>query len=193
MKRMHIIFSTGILLISHIGYINAQPPIKGPDHREMRLPMVAPFGGPGMQNTMETSPPSPMTLDITELKIILEEVGVSKPVVENILTITRNFVAYLDGRLIRIHREELNVREELLKDKPDLNVVRDLTINKSKIFAEVEFSQIKRDLEIKSLLSKDEYEKWKSLMARKMRMMMPQMTGKNVTGPDKNHQLQPKQ
>ena len=72
-----------------------------------------------------------------------------------------------------MQREELNIREELLKEKPDLKAIQKSIAEKSKFFSEVEFAQIKRDLAIKGMLTRDQYDRLKSVTMKKMRSMMP--------------------
>ena len=124
-------------------------------------------------------PFSPLMLqNSSELQRLLDDIGVNKQSAEKILTISKIFSKALDERMIRIQREELNIREELLKDKPDLQSIQSMINKKTLVFSEIEFSQIKRDVEIKSLLSDDEYEKWKSVLMERIQRTMPQFHGK---------------
>lgn len=135
-----------------------------------------PFMGK-MDNPMgpQERPFSPLMLqNPAQLQALLDEIGVNKQSAEKIIVISRNFSKALDGRMISIQREELNIREELLKDKPDLQSIQNMINKKTQIFGEIEFSQIKRDVEIKSLLSDNEYEMWKSALMKQMQRMMPQ-------------------
>ncbi len=158
----------------------AQPPVKDPGGN--RVPVVAPLHLPGMPGVMENSPP--MILDVTELRNLLSEIGIAQQTTDKVTAIVRAFIAELDGRLIKVKREELNIKEELLKEKPDLKALQNYVAKKAVIFSEIEFAQIKRDLEIKSLLTQDEYDKWKSVMMKKMRQAMPPMMGKDGPNPD---------
>ena len=112
---------------------------------------------------------SPLMLDISELEKLMNEINISKSVSPKIITIARNFISFFNERIIKVRREELNLQEELLKDKPDLQAIQTLINRKTQIWAEIEFGQIKRDVEIKKLLTLDEYDRWKS----KMREIMP--------------------
>jgi hypothetical protein len=127
----------------------------------------------------QNRPLSPLMLqDPAELQGMLDEIGVNKQNSEKIIAISRSFSKSLDGRMIRIQREELNIREELLKEKPDLQSIQSMINKKTLVFGEIEFSQIKRDVEIKSLLSDNEYEMWKSTLTKRLQRMMPQLRGK---------------
>lgn len=123
---------------------------------------------------------SPLMLDITELEKLMTEININKSVSPKIIAIARNFINYFNERIIKVQREELNIKEALLKDKPDLQAVQTFVNRKTQVFAEIEFGQIKRDVEIKSLLTPDEYDRWKSAMSKKMRQMMP-MKAQNST------------
>lgn len=117
---------------------------------------------------------SPLMLDITELEKLMNEININKSVTPKITTIARNFITFFNERILKVQREELNIKEELLKEKPDLQAIQGFINKKTQVFAEIEFGQIKRDVEIKSLLTQDEYDRWKSAMANKMRQVMTQ-------------------
>jgi hypothetical protein len=162
-----------ILCCGFFSFLIAQPMPRdqaGGDHGKygsLRPPMVAPFGPAGRAPSSMQQPP--IMMDIEELKALLIEFKVSKTATDKVVDITRNFLSQLDGKLIKVQREELNIREELLKDKPDLTAIQGYINKKTLIFAEIEFAQIKRDIEIKSILSRDEYEALKSAMMRRVR------------------------
>lgn len=163
-----------ICLISFSRYVLAE------EHIE-----ISPNGGGPFMGKIDSPmshherPFSPLTLqDPAELQGLLDEIGVNKQSAEKIIVISRNFSKALEGRMIRIQREELNIREELLKDKPDLQLIQNMISRKTQVFSEIEFAQIKRDVEIKSLLSDGEYELWKSALLKHMQRTMPQFRGK---------------
>lgn len=186
MKRIMIV--TGILIAASIGSIMAQPPLNEP-HQRNRMPVVAPFGPPhrgGGENM------SPMVLDVIELQALLTEIGITKPTIEKAVAIVRSFLAEFEGKLIRVQREELGIREELLGEKPDLKAVRNCVNRKALIFAEIEFAQIKRDVDIRALLTPDEYDRWKAAMKKKMQEMMPPGMGGEGPGCDSKGPAQPK-
>jgi hypothetical protein len=162
-------FSYVLLCSGLVSLLMAQPmpPDRHDGHRVQSSPfpprpsVISPFnpgqGGP------------PIMMDIAELKKLLHEINVNKQSIDKIVVITRTFLTQLDARLIKVQREELNIKEELLKDKPDLSAIKGFIAKKSQIFAEIELSQIKRDVEIKSLLSREEYESLKSAMMKEMK------------------------
>lgn len=87
---------------------------------------------------------------------------------EKILNITRAFHNLFESKIIGVQRLELDIREELLKENVDLSKIESAVIKKTKIFSEIEFAQIKRDVEIKSILTAEEYEQWKQQILCKM-------------------------
>ncbi len=136
---------------------------------------ITPLQG-GMPLMMKMNPemmpgrgfPPPPLLDPSELLAMLDEIGINKQTAEKIATISRNYLRVFDERIIHVQREELDIKEELLKDKPDLQSIQTMINKKTQVFSEIEFGQIKRDLEIKSLLTDQEYEKWKAVMLERI-------------------------
>ena len=64
-----------------------------------------------------------------------------------------------EGQMIKIQREDLTIKEQLLKDSPDMQVIQTSINSKSQIMADLEFSKIKMELDIKALISKDDMAK----------------------------------
>jgi hypothetical protein len=143
-----------------------------------KIPMMQPMG-PGMRGMHSSiENPQPMMMNMTELQNLMSEINIDKNVSIRITGIARSFLKLLDEKILKVQKEELGIKEELLKDKPDLQVIQNGITRKSQIFSEIEFAQIKRDLDIKSLLTQDEYDRWKSAMMTKMRKMMPAVMDK---------------
>jgi len=161
----------GVLFAAVWMGVSAQPIPQGSGGGNGSSPRIAPFGRLGPQRGMEGAPP--VLLDVNELKIQLEEIGIEKSVIEKITAISYEFVGKFEGLLIKVHREELNIREELLKEKPDLKNIQKFIKEKTGYFSEIEYLQIKRDLAIKELLTQDEYGQLKSATMKKMREMLP--------------------
>lgn len=133
-----------------------------------------------------------MVMDISELKNLMTEINIDKATMAKIVTVARAFKNTLEERLIKIQKEELAIKEELLKEKPDMQPIQAAISRKTQIFGDIEFAQIKRDLEIKSLLTQDEYDRWKSAIMQKMREMMPRLQGKIPPGSADKKSLQQK-
>jgi hypothetical protein len=146
----------------------------GPDKK-----MMPPMGMMDHEGGGSAEIPPQMMMDLPALQELMTEINIAKPVSAKIITIARNFRAFLDERIIKIQREELNIKEELLKENVDLQAIQGAITRKTQVFSEIEFTQIKRDLEIKSLLTQDEYDRWKSAMKQKMRQMMPRAMDRN--------------
>jgi hypothetical protein len=160
-----------MVIVMGISTIMAQPSLPG-EPQSGKFAEIPPFRAPGgMHNSAENPPP--MMMNIAELQNLLNEISIDKSVAAKIVAIARNFLSNFESRILKIQKEELNVKEELLKEKPDLQLIQNTIAKKTQIFAEIEFAQIKRDLEIKALLTQDEYDRWKSAMMQKMRMFMP--------------------
>jgi len=150
-----------------------------------KLPNLPPGRPPEcMQGSSEN--PQPMMMNITELENLMSEININKSTSSKIVSIAREFLAFFEAKILKIQKEEIAVKEELLKEKPDMQAIQNAVSKKSQMFSEIEFAQIKRDLEIKSLLTQDEYDRWKSAMMKKMRQLMPKMMDKGLqNAPDK--------
>jgi hypothetical protein len=166
--------------------LSAQGPSGDGPNGKMPMMPPPPFGAPnGMHNQSEN--PAPMMMNIAELQNLMGEINISKSVSAKITDIARSFLKSLDENLIQVQKEELNIKEELLRDAPDMQKIQGAITKKSQVFAKIEFAQIKRDLDIKALLTQDEYDRWKSAMMQKMRQMMPEhMKQCRPEGPGKN-------
>jgi hypothetical protein len=164
---------TGLVVVLYMSLAVAQPPKLGGRGESHHLPPVAPFGpSGGMHGGMNAAP---MILDVAELQSMLKQIGINAQTIDKVVGTTRNFMTEFEGKLIRVQREELSIKEELLKEKPDLKAIQNYIAKKTAVFAEIEFAQIKRDIEIKSMLTRDEYDRWKSATMKKMRESMPKM------------------
>lgn len=141
-------------------------------------------GLPGGMQDMPPFDPSPvmhgafgnppqMMMNVSELQSLMSEINIDKTVATRIVAIARAFLKSLDERILKMQREELTIKEELLKDKPDMGAIQNAISRKSQVLSDIEFAQIKRDLEIKALLTQDEYDRWKFAMMKKMRERMP--------------------
>lgn len=119
----------------------------------------------GKYDSQPMPPPpflSPIIKDPVQLQNLLSSIGVNKQSSDAIIGITKTFFKTLDLKVIQIQRLELDIREELTKDKPDLKNVQNLINKKVAVFGEIEFLQIKRDLDIKANLTDTDFDKWKA-------------------------------
>ena len=139
---------------------------------------VFPHGAPPGPMHDVSGNPQPMMMNIAEVVNLLNEINIEKSTSSKIVSIARGFLAFFEVKVLKIQKEEIAVKEELLKEKPDMQAIQNAVTKKSQLFSEIEFAQIKRDIEIKSLLTQDEYDRWKSAMMKKMWQLMPKMMDK---------------
>ncbi len=167
----HVMFALCALLVTTT-ITGAQNPPPPPDNG----PVLINNDGPhhfGKDNDRPMPPPpflSPIIKDPVQLQNLLSSIGVNKQSSDAIVGITKTFFKTLDSKVIQIQRLELDIREELTKDKPDLKNVQTLINKKVAVFGEIEFLQIKRDLDIKGNLTETEFDKWKAAVSDKKRM-----------------------
>jgi hypothetical protein len=165
------VFINCLFLFAFSVYSQSMPP---GDPSFGKLSDLPPGRSPGGMHGSSDNP-QPMMMNITELQNLMSEINIDKSIASKIVSIAREFIASFEAKILKIQKEELSVKEELLKDKPNMQAIQNAVAKKSQLFSEIEFAQIKRDLEIKSLLTQDEYDRWKSAMIRKMRQIMPRI------------------
>jgi hypothetical protein len=173
MKR-RTVFIGCLFFLVFSAYSQGMPPEEPPMGK---MPGFSPGAAPEPIHGSSENPQR-MMMNIAELENLLGEITIEKATSAKIVSIARGFLATFEAKILKIQKEEIAVKEELLKEKPDLQAIQTAVTKKSQIFSEIEFSQIKRDIEIKSLLTQDEYDRWKSAMMKKMRQMMPKMPDK---------------
>lgn len=181
MKLSSILKGLILLLLCHL-YILAAPPSSDsmndrPDD-QFRSDMPPPPHPPehGIEGRPDGVLPDPfMFRDPFKLKALLIEIGINDRTIQQIIVLVRGFNREMEERMLKIQQEELNIKNELLKDDPDLGAIQKITSRKAQIFSEIEFSQIKRDISIKKLLTEEEFEMWKSKMREHMHQMQMQM------------------
>jgi hypothetical protein len=173
------VFNNCLFLFVFSAFSQGMPPGELPMGKMSAFP---PGASPGpMHNASEN--PQPMMMNIPELQNLMSEINIDKSTSAKIVSIARGFLAFLEAKILKIQKEEIAVKEELLKEKPDMQAIQNAVTKKSQLFSEIEFAQIKRDLEIKALLTQDEYDRWKSAMVLKIRQMMPKMMDKGQQNP----------
>ncbi|HEX2956498.1 MAG TPA: hypothetical protein VHO70_06695 [Chitinispirillaceae bacterium] len=189
MKLSSILKSLILLLLCHLNILAAPPSDdammdRPDDHIHSDMPPPPP--GNGMHGKPAGVLPDPfMFRDPFKLKTLLVEIGINDRTIQQIITLVRDFNREMEERMLKIQQEELNLKNELFKDNPDLGTIQKIISRKAQIFSEVEFSQIKRDISIKKLLTEEEFEKWKSKMREQMRQMHQQkIEGRSGTRPD---------
>jgi hypothetical protein len=190
MKLASILKSLILLLLCHL-YLLAAPPSDDPmmdrpdDQIRSDMPPPPPQGN-GLPGKPAGVLPDPfMFRDPFKLKTLLVEIGINDRTIQQIITLVREFNKEMEERMLKIQQEELNIKNELLKENPDLGTIQKIISRKAQIFSDVEFSQIKRDISIKKLLTEEEFEMWKSKIREQMRQMHQQkIEGQSEMHPD---------
>ncbi|MEK6793816.1 MAG: hypothetical protein AABZ39_03515 [Spirochaetota bacterium] len=90
---------------------------------------------------------------------------------KKITTIMADKQSKMERKGIDLERISLDLREELLKDNADINRVKGIIEKKANIMGDIEFLKIKGDLDIKAVLSKEQFEKWRMLVQSRAQMM----------------------
>ena len=94
-----------------------------------------------------------------QINIMQKELGLSLEQTKKIEEIMNLEIKNMELKRISLEKEFLNLREELLKDNPDLEKIKSIIEKKSALEAEMEFNAIKRDLDIKPILTKEQFDK----------------------------------
>jgi hypothetical protein len=87
---------------------------------------------------------------------VLEQAGIGKSTIAKLEDMGKTARTACEGQMIKIKREDLNIKEQLLKDSPDMQAIQTSINNKAQIMADLEFSCIKMEQDIKALVSKDD-------------------------------------
>jgi len=92
-----------------------------------------------------------------------KELGLSDDQVKKINDIMFDSFKQIEGKRIDMEKANLEIKEQLLNDNPNLTKIKTSIDKKSGIKADIEFITIKRDLSIKSVLTQEQFMKWKTL------------------------------
>ncbi len=112
---------------------------------------------------------------------LIAYLNIDKKRSEKILEIVRNFQKLFETKIIALQRADLDIRELLLSNNPDLKKIESVISKKAVVLSEIELAQIKRDLDIRAELTPDEFERWKEVMLFNIKQ------NKSIMA--KNHQL----
>jgi hypothetical protein len=153
-----------IFLSAIVTLLPAQSDFDSPGERdrERRPPRIE----PGRIGIDKPALPPPRLLDVSRLRVMMKEIGISDSGANRIVTLTIGFNNQLERKLIEVQREELNVKEAILSPTPDMKAIEPVIKRKAMIIADIEIAQVKRDLAIRALLSDEEFERWKAYMQR---------------------------
>lgn len=103
------------------------------------------------------------------IDMMKKDLGLSDDQVKKIQDLMNANFKEMELKRIGIEKAFLNIREELLKDEPDLTKIKSIIDQKSVLEADMEFNVIKRDLDIKPILTKEQFDKLKN-MKKPMKM-----------------------
>jgi Spy/CpxP family protein refolding chaperone len=87
--------------------------------------------------------------------------------VTKIQVIMNDSAGKVEAQRIELQRSNLDLKEELNKEKPDLNKVKSIIGKKYSSQTEIDYILIKRDLDIKAVLTPDQIAKWKTQFIEK--------------------------
>ncbi|GEM_PF-4861769 len=81
-----------------------------------------------------------------------------------------------DKEVVRLRSDmelkEIDLREELSKDSPDMNRVKNLIKAKHSIMAEIELAKVKEYIGVKNILTPEQIEKFKTVMRNRAKRSM---------------------
>jgi len=72
-------------------------------------------------------------------------------------TIQKKAIIDIEKKQLELQQERLNIKEELFLDSPDLTKIKSIVDKKASIASELEYLTIKRDLDIKAIMSKEQF------------------------------------
>jgi hypothetical protein len=117
---------------------------------------------------------------------VLEDAGIAQSTITKLADMGTTCRTTCEGTMIKVQREELNIREQLLKDAPDMQAIQTSVNNKAQLLADLEFSKIKMEQDIKALVSKDDMKKiMTALKEKRQDMKQGKCCDKQAPAPDK--------
>ena len=139
----------------------------------LTLMVAAMMGGPGHMGKMAKVMGLEMTVNaLVQNEDIQKEVGLS----DEQLTKIRDIKFKTDKEVVKLRSDmelkEIDLREELSKDNPDMTKVEKLIKAKHAIMADIELAKVKEYTAVKKILSEKQIEKLKEIMGERMRKMM---------------------
>jgi Spy/CpxP family protein refolding chaperone len=145
-KMKKLVVTAAVLLVS------GSAPLFG---QEMLPEMVR--EGSGTRFALE------MRIPLLSRFFFLENLDLSDSQREEIQAIMDDFRDENQKWMIALERENLNLREELLKEIPDLQRIWEIIQEKTRLRGEIEYAMIKRDLDIKAILTPDQIDTWRTM------------------------------
>ncbi len=158
MKQKILLLS--ILMFASLKLISAQPQ---PNYDKM---------GPGMGNPpmMMESGMGYMGHGKFDIMPILRDpkFKFSEEQLSKIDAIQKKTIIDIDKKQIELQQERVNIKEELFKDSPELSKLKTMLDKKASIAAEIEYLSIKRDLDIKAVMTKEQFTMFQDTMKKFM-------------------------
>ena len=106
---------------------------------------------------------------LVEDAALQNELGLSKEQIEKI----KNLKFSTDKEIVRLRSQmelkEIDLREELSKDQPDMNLIRNLVKAKHSIMADIELAKVKEYTGVKNIMTPEQVEKFKEAMRKRAR------------------------
>jgi len=102
-------------------------------------------------------------MGMAHIDLMQKELGLSSEQIKKIEEVMSRHFDLMEVQRLAVEKEFLNLKEELLKESPDLGKIKSIIDKKSLVESEIEFGIVKRDLEIKSILTKEQFAKMRTL------------------------------
>lgn len=118
-----------------------------------------PFDDEDMQKEFSAEQKTELAMIMQELREDLDLSEEQFKQVENILQKSSQTLFDARGQLLS---QFWNIRDELLKEEPDLKKIRKYLDEKSSIIANMEYTSLSRDLRLRAILPKEELEDWEA-------------------------------
>ena len=103
-------------------------------------------------------------LKFGDVDIPKKELNLNADQIKKIESISDEAFKQIQSKQIDLERTNIDIKEQMLKDRPDLSVLKKLIDKKHSILSEIDFLQIKKDLGINSLLTSEQASKSKKIM-----------------------------
>ncbi len=139
----------------------------------LTLIMVTMAGGPGYMGRMARVMGLEMAVNaLVQDENVQKEIGLSESQLSRIRDIKFN----TDKEVVKLRSDmelkEIDLRQELSKDNPDMTKVERLIKAKHAIMADIELAKVKEYMDVKRILSEKQIEKLKEIMRERARKMM---------------------
>ncbi len=104
---------------------------------------------------------------LVEDAALQKELGLSKQQIEKIKDLKFSTDKEVVNLRSQMELKEIDLREELSKDSPDMNRVKNLIKAKHSIMADMELSKVKEYIGVKSIMTPEQVKKFKEIIRRR--------------------------